>query len=170
MRIQNSFSLNMILESYKSLGILGLGFHRVVNSDDPSNDCASLQLYYSCRKASQEPQPSSKQPVAEKIFRQPLLRRVDTPPGSLEPKLPTDAKISSSRSLTRLHAQVHTPPQTGPCASVVPHVPARGSFSGRRTSPPELPVDDLQAYVPGFLIQHLHHPLFSIFLFGDIYF
>ena len=63
MRIQNIFSLNMVSKLKKSLGILGLGFRRVVNSGDPSNDCASLQSYYS-----REPQPLSEQPIAGKIF------------------------------------------------------------------------------------------------------
>ena len=35
----------------------------MVNSNDPFNDCASLQSYYTCRKASREPQPPSEQPV-----------------------------------------------------------------------------------------------------------
>ena len=42
-----------------------------------------------------------------KIFWQPLLRRVDTPPGSLELKLPIGEKISSGRSLTLLFVQAH---------------------------------------------------------------
>ena len=47
-------------------------------------------------------------PLAEnfsnEIFRQPLLRRVDTPQGSLEPKLLIGAKIFSIKFLMRLHA------------------------------------------------------------------
>ena len=93
-----------------------------------------------------------------KIFRQPLLRRVDTPLGSLEPELPVGAKISGSKSLTILHAQVHM------------LLWARGSFYDRQTSPPESPTADLEAYVPSFLIQNLHRPLLSIFLSDDIYF
>ena len=84
------------------------------------------------------------------IFRQPLLQRMDTPPSSPEPELLIDEKISNNRSLTR-----------PPGASIVPH--AHGSFFDRRTSPPESPAADLQAYVPGFLIQHLHHPLCPFF-------
>ena len=91
---------------------------------------------------------------------------MDTPPGSSEHGLPARAKISDSRSLKRLHMLVHMPSLSLMHWCVRVH----GSFSCRRTSPPESPVVDVQAYVPGFLIQHLHHPLLSIFLSGSIYF
>ena len=137
----------------------------MVNSGDPSNNCASFQSYYNRRKASREPQPLSKQPVTRKDFPVTLTQRVDTLPGSSEPKLPAGAKISGSKSLTRLHVQAH--------ASLLSlmrwHLRVRGSFFGCRTSPPESPVADLRAYVLGFLIQHLHHPLLSIFLSSGIY-
>ena len=138
----------------------------MVNSSDPSNNCASLQSYYSRLKASRELQPSSEQPVTGRffceIFWQPLLQRVDTPPGLPEPKLLVGAKISGNRSLTCLH--------TLSLSLTCQHVRARGSFSSRRTSPPESLATNLQAYVPGFLIQHMHPPLLSIFLFGNICF
>ena len=105
--------------------------------------------------------PSSEN-FSSKIFQQPLLRPVDTPTRSLEPKLPTGAKISGIRSLMRLH--------TLSMSLTCRRVRARGSFPNRRTSPPESPATNLQAYVPGFLIQHLHHPLLSIFLSDSIYF
>ena len=43
-------------------------------------------------------------------------------------------------------------------------VRACDSVSGRRTSPPESPVINLLAYVPGFLIQHLHLHFFLCFV------
>ena len=97
--MHNSFSLNMVSEPYNSLGILGLGFCHVVNSGDQSNDCASLQLYYSCCKASQEPQPPSEQPVAGKFFLQDFLatlRLVDTPLGLSKPELPAGEKSQTA--------------------------------------------------------------------------
>ena len=60
---------------------------------------------------------------------------------------------------------IHAPPR----ATVVPHAPAdEGSWLLLRS--PESPVANLQVYIPSFLIQHLHHPLLSIFLSGEIYF
>ena len=96
--------------------------------------------------------PSPKK-IFGKIFRQPLLQHVDTPPGSSEAKLPAGAKISGIRFLTRLHTQAHTMP-----------LPARDSFFGHRTSPPESPTVDLLVYIPGFLIQHLHLHFFLCFV------
>ena len=104
MRIQNSFSLNMVSKSQKSLELLGLGFCHMVNSDDPPNYCASLQSYYSHCKASREPQATSEKPVAIK-FSRPDFPTTLTP----ERKLRADAKISGIRFLTGLHAQVHKP-------------------------------------------------------------
>ena len=98
------------------------------------------------------------------IFQQPLLRRVDTPPGSPEPELSVGGRFSGNRTLMRLHTQSHAPL----LSLTRRHVRARGYFSGRHTSPPESPAVDLQAYAPGFLVQHLHHPLLSIFLFGGV--
>ena len=138
----------------------------MVNSDDPSNDYASLQSYYNYRTASREPQPPSEQPVPARfsnsgeIFQQPLLRRVDTPPGSLEPKLPAGAKISGIRFLTHLHAQTHVPP----LYHTRQRVRAHDSFSGSRTSSPESPAADLLAYLPGSMIQHLHLHFFLCFV------
>ena len=91
---------------------------------------------------------------------------MDTPPGSPEPELSVGGRFSGNRTLMRLHTQTHAPL----LSLTRRHVRARGCFSGRHTSPPELPAVDLQAYAPGFLVQHLHHPLLSIFLFGGIYF
>ena len=128
----------------------------MVNSGNPSNDCASLRSYYNHRKASQEPQPPSEQPTARnffsEIFLQPQLRCVDTPLGSPKPILPTNGRIFGNRCPTRRRMR------------------ARGFFSDRRTSSLELRAADLQAYVPGFLIQHLNHPLLSISFSEGIYF
>ena len=66
-------------------------------------------------------------------------------------------KTSYSKSLTASMCR----PTRCRCFS---RVRARGSFYGLQTSPPASPATDLQAYVPGFLIQHLHHPLLFIFL------
>ena len=89
-------------------------------------------------------------PPSDKVGTPHLLRCVDTSLGSPELKLPVGAKISGSKSLTILHAQIHMP------------LWACGSFSDHQTSPPELPAADLEAYVLGFLIQHLHYFLFFV--------
>ena len=136
----------------------------MVNFDDPSNDCASLQSYYSHRTASREPQPPSEQSVTRKIsaeiFRQPLLCRMDTPPGLLELKLLVGAKISGIRFLMRLHALT----QASPLSHTHRRLRACDSFSGRRTSPPESPAADLLAYLLGSLIQHMHLHFFLCFV------
>ena len=93
------------------------------------------------------------------IFQQPLLWRMDTPPGSPEPELPADAKISGIRFLMRLHAL--------PLSLTRHRVRACDRFFGRRTSPPESPFANLLAYVPGFLIQHLHLHFFFFFVSGS---
>ena len=58
----------MVLEPYKSLRILGLGFRCEVNFGDPSNDCVSLRSRDNRGKASQEPQPSLEQPTTDNFF------------------------------------------------------------------------------------------------------
>ena len=96
--------------------------------------------------------PSSEK-FSDEIFRQPLLRRVDTLPGSPKPKLLARAKISSIRFLTRkpTHRRVR----------------ARDRFSGPWTSPPESPAFDLLAYLPGFLLKHLNLHFFLCFVSGS---
>ena len=97
------------------------------------------------------------------IFRQPLLRHVDTPPRLSEPKLPFGAKIFGIRFLTRLHVQAHALS----LSLTRQRVRAIDRFSGRRTSPPESPAANLLAYIPGFTIQHLHLHFFLCFVFGS---
>ena len=142
----------------------------MVNSDNPSNNCVPLRSHYSHCKASLEQQPPSKQPAAGNFFRkdfwQPQLRRVDTPLGLPEPSLPTGGRISGNRCPMRRHVHISPPPLFLTSRGVR----AGGFFSDRRISSPESPAADLQAYVPSFMIQHLHHPLLSIFLSDDIYF
>ena len=72
------------------------------------------------------------------------------------------------RSLSALPVQKS--PATGPLRASMRCRCLSRTGSCHQTSPLELPTTDLQAYVPGFPIQHLHHPLLSIFLSGDIYF
>ena len=125
----------------------------MVNSGDPSKNCASLQSYYSRRKASWEPQQQSKQPVAGKFFRQPLLQRVGTPPRSPEAKAPLRCK-------NLRHYVPHAPPLSLTCR----RVRARNNFSDGRTSSPESPAANLLAYIPGFLVQHLNLHFFLYFV------
>ena len=91
--------------------------------------------------------PSPKK-ISSKIFWQPLLRCVDTPPESLERELPRQCKNLQ-------HQVPHAPPL---------RVRAHDSFSSSRTSPLESPTADLLVYVPGFLIQHLHLHFFLCFV------
>ena len=68
-------------------------------------------------------------------------------------------KISSSKSLTRLHKQVHAPP----LSLTHRRVRARGNFSGHQTSPPALPAADLQSLCPWFSDPTLASPSFVHF-------
>ena len=134
----------------------------MVNSRDPSNDRVPLRSHYSCHKAEKEQQPANCN-----FFRRDF-------PATLTLALGLSTKIARACSPLRwknLRQQVsHTSPRTDLPSAIVPHAPARGFFSDRRISSPELPATDLQAYVPSFLIQHLHRPILSIFLSNGIYF
>ena len=69
---------------------------------------------------------------------------------------PPVQKISSIRFLTLLHAL--------PLSLTCRRLRARDSFFSRWTSPPESPVVDLLAYLPGFLLQHLNLHFFLCFV------
>ena len=125
----------------------------MVNSSDPSNNCASLHSYCNCRKASRGAIATIETTHRRKNF----------------PTRFSDNPYSNAWTLYQDRRNLSSPPvqkslAAGPSsASTCQHMRARGSFSSRRTSPPESPTADLQAYVPGFLIQHLHHSLLFIF-------
>ena len=82
---------------------------------------------------------------------------------------PTPARGHSTRIVSRwktLRKKVtNAPPLSLTCRRVRAHC----LFSGCQASSPESPTANLQVYMPGFLIQHLHHPLLSIFLSNGIY-
>ena len=84
--------------------------------------------------------------------------------------------VQKSPALGSSRASMHRPTRRR-CPShtaAIPHMPplslsrrclrAHDSFSGRRTSPHESPAADLLAYVPSFLIQHLHLHFFLCFV------
>ena len=91
---------------------------------------------------------------------------MDTPSRSPEPALPIDGRISDNRCPIRHHTRI----SPSPLSLTHRHVRARGFFFSHQISSPKSPAVDLQAYVPSFLIQHLYHPLLSIFLTDGIYF
>ena len=111
----------------------------------------------SCRKASQEPQPRSEKPVAGKKFRQDV-------PATLTPTRGHSTRITGAKAPRRCKNLRHQVPHAPQLSLTRRCERARDSFSDLYTSSPESPTVDLLAYVPGFLIQHLHLHFFLCFV------
>ena len=128
----------------------------MVNSSDPSNNCASLRSHRHHRN-----NPPS-ETFSDEIFRQPQLRRVDTPPRLPKPAFLVSGRISGNRCPTRHHAQNHSPP----LSLTRRRVRAHGFFSSYRTSS----LATNLSLCTWFSYPTPTSPLLSIFLSSGIYF